>query len=442
MALADRDQLPIDSLIASMHLALVSNIFRPHIRGGYEMGCEQIARCLSSRGITTTVLTSRPCGQLSKWAPPEDLSVEYIFEPVFCYEDQSTPASNLFSLRRREAALAGVVASNVLQLATFLKRSTPDFVWVFNPLGLGPVGICETLLTSKIPFCFHFMDDIDGVIGDHQSTQFTLARWSYLKNHSSAISCSQLIRGKNERFGNYRTHTVIPNGVQAISNSSHRQPLQGALRLLYFGQLAEHKGILQTLNAHHALRRLRPDLAAHLYIAGGGDPAFVSRLKERIAALETAKHVTFLGRLEPQALRAEIATSQVAVMLLDRNEPFAYAPLEAAVSGLPVVIPSNTTTYEVLPPTYPLAVQDRSNAEEVAELISRFCDTHPKRVAIANHLSEHIAKHLDLDNAILPRYLNTLKKVGKLPSHTAHFSAQHVADTQYCSDTYASLFRY
>ena len=53
-----------------MKFTFISNIFAPHVRGGYELGSEPIARRLLQLGHEVTVLTSQATGVLEKTAPP------------------------------------------------------------------------------------------------------------------------------------------------------------------------------------------------------------------------------------------------------------------------------------------------------------------------------------------------------------------------------------
>ena len=70
-----------------MNFSLISNIFEPHVRGGYELGCQAIARRLKSLGHEVTVLTSQSPGVLEKTAVTNGVAVRRIFEPVFEYEE-------------------------------------------------------------------------------------------------------------------------------------------------------------------------------------------------------------------------------------------------------------------------------------------------------------------------------------------------------------------
>ena len=70
-----------------MKFTLISNIFEPHVRGGYELGCATIGQRLQSLGHEVAVLTSPSPGVLEKTAATSGLLVHRLFEPVFEYEE-------------------------------------------------------------------------------------------------------------------------------------------------------------------------------------------------------------------------------------------------------------------------------------------------------------------------------------------------------------------
>src|ERR1700680_2923955 len=101
-----------------MYFALLSNIFPPHVRGGYELGCQSIARSLVRLGHRVVVLTSASIGQLDRVHDKKDLRVSALFEPVFEYEDllnARLKGSNYWR-RRRDEAFGGVLVSNARAL--------------------------------------------------------------------------------------------------------------------------------------------------------------------------------------------------------------------------------------------------------------------------------------------------------------------------------------
>jgi glycosyltransferase involved in cell wall biosynthesis len=105
--------------------------------------------------------------------------------------------------------------------------------------------------------------------------------------------------------------------------------LGGAPVALFIGQLQDRKGILETLVAWRAVRRVIPD--ALLLVAGAG-----AREREvRSAAADPSRGVRYLSVLDDVA--TVLRAADVFVMP-SRNESFGNATVEAMACGLPVVV--------------------------------------------------------------------------------------------------------
>lgn len=90
-------------------------------------------------------------------------------------------------------------------------------------------------------------------------------------------------------------------------------------------RLAPEKGLERLLR----LWRDLPDVPLH--VVGGGEPAYVQRLREQAPV-----GVVFRGPIHPRALAAIYAEASLAVFAA-RGEEFGIAPLEAMASGLAVI---------------------------------------------------------------------------------------------------------
>lgn len=399
-----------------MYIALLSNIFPPHVRGGYELGCQSIARAFVRLGHRVVVLTSASVGQLNRMPGSEDVQICTIFEPVFEYEDllNARLIESRSWNRRRDEAFGGVLVSNALSLANFLAQSKPDVLWIFNPLGLGPIGIFEAALTQPVKCIIHLMDDVDGVIAEHQGSMFLEGRYRRLKGSISAISCSRRILYENEWSGSYRSHRVIHNGVDFDEISCRRESVvrpAGPCRFVYFGQVSEAKGLLHILRA----ASMASARSFSIDIIGRCDPCFEARLEQEIAALGLREKVSVLGFMAREEMISRLTDYDAAILLLSRNEPFGYAPLEAAAAGLPVILTSGVGIAECFPDDYPLMIHDRNNAADAASKID-WCVLNPGRLrALGLQLRDQLKVYCDFNSVVLPAYLRTIRTcpVGK-----------------------------
>jgi glycosyltransferase involved in cell wall biosynthesis len=392
-----------------MKILFISNIFTPHVRGGYELGCQTIANEYQKNGHEVSIATSRVFGKLYKSNLDHSLDVRQIFEPVLAYEESNNNLNNIYSKIIRNDALAGSINSNNLALVNFITQYQPEFVWLFNPLGLGPIGIVETLLSLKIPFCIHLMENIDGVIRDHQPYTHSYSKWARLKKESYAISCSSFISQINQHYTSYKVCKLIPNGVRfphinQYTNKITKNNLEKEFHIVYFGQVAVKKGILQSIRAVKQLKDQRPDLVIKFEIYGSGDPSFVESINNLITKLDIEKVVFLAGTVRQSDLFERIRDADLAIMLLSSDEPFAYAPIEATALGLPVVLPKNVSNASYFPDDYGLLIDNRDDFTEIANKISKHADTVKKRQLLSNQLFKKLKYKLDLEESILPSY--------------------------------------
>jgi glycogen(starch) synthase len=420
-----------------MYFALLSNIFPPHVRGGYELGCQSIARSLVRLGHRVVVLTSASIGQLDRVHDKKDLRVSALFEPVFEYEDllnARLKGSNYWR-RRRDEAFGGVLVSNARALARFLAESRPDVLWMFNPLGLGPIGIIEAALTQPLKCIIHLMDNVDAVIAEHQGSIFLEGRYRRLKSSVSAISCSRKILYNNEVSGRYRSHRVIHNGVNFDEIACRREttfPPEQPCRFVYFGQVSEQKGVLHMLRA--ASRATARSFT--IDIIGRGDSVFETQMYREIAALGLREIVNVLGFMPREELLSRLTDYDAAILLLSSHEPFGYAPLEAAAAGLPVILTSGVGIAECFPDDYPLLALDRNDAADVANKIDWCVMNRSCLRALGLGLRDELKVHCDFDSVVMPAYLRTIRAC---PISEGNFSIEGLLSSYMTSKLYHQL---
>ena len=393
-----------------MYFALLSNIFPPHVRGGYELGCQSIARALVRLGHRVVILTSASIGQLERAPHTSDLQVSALFEPIFEFEDSliARLSGSHAWRQRRDEAFSGVVVSNALALARFLADSRPDVLWIFNPVGLGPIGILEAALTQPLKCIIHLMDDVDGFVVQHQRSIFLEGRYGRLKSSISAISCSRKILYINEGSGGYRSHRVIYNGVDFDEIPCRREFLvrrEEPCRFVYFGQVSEAKGLLHMLRSASRVSAR----SFTIDIIGRPDSTFEMQLHREIATLGLREMVNVLGFMPREELLPRLTDYDAAILPLSYTEPFGYAPLEAAAAGLPVILTSGVGVAECFPQDYPLLIRDRENAADVASKMDWCVENRGGLRALGLRLRNDLKVHCDFNAVVMPAYFRTIQ---------------------------------
>lgn len=405
-----------------MRVMVVSNLFPPHVRGGYELGTLDVARAFVAAGHEVEVVTSAAVGVLRKTRPADGVTVRPIFGPVLAYEsDLAERLEHSVAWRRqRTDALGGMVPENIVALQVAIQRFRPDRVWVGNPLGLGPVGVLEAALSAAVPVVIHLMDDIDRYLLGYRRPLHWLPRVARLKRAMTAISCASHVRDMNSVVGSYGTHHVVLNGVDFAAASRLATPGQhdGPLRFVYFGQVEPMKGIGALIDAVDDAAAAPGTGPFTLDIIGPASASYARDLHADLAARGLNERVRLVGALDRTDLMARLPTYDAAVLLLKHEEPFGYAWLEAAAAGLPVLITRGRTVADALRDDYPLFVHDRDDRAAVAALLI-WCATHRHALSeIGAGLRRHLRAICDTVSAVHPRYLDILEHASAPPVAT------------------------
>jgi glycosyltransferase involved in cell wall biosynthesis len=396
-----------------MRVMVVSNIFPPHVRGGYELGMLEVARAFAAAGHEVEVVTSTAVGAQRRVRRATDIAAREVLAPVLAYEPDLADRLQDSAVWRhdRTDAFGGVIPANVVALAREIERFRPDRIWLGNPLGLGPVGIFETALSASVPVIVHLMDDIDRYLVGYRRPIHWLSRVARLKRGLTAVSCASHVRAMNSVVGEYGTHVVVPNGVDfaAFPTRPERRRHDGPLRFVYFGQVEPVKGIGQLIAGVAAFAASPEAPPFELDIIGPASASYAAELAADIASRHLDGRVRLVGRLEKPDLLARLAGYDAAVLLLKQEEPFAYVSIEAPAAGLPVVITRGSAVADAYPAHYPLFIDDRDDEASVAAAL-QWCAAHAAELpALGRDLRAHLLRACDTTTVVNPRYLAILE---------------------------------
>jgi glycogen(starch) synthase len=403
-----------------MKISIISNLYLPHVLGGYELGCAEIAERVAQAGHEVEVLTSRVVGRLHRLHERVGTArINRVFAPLFEYEKQPALHSSPEWHTRHARAQAGTIPENVSALLAQWKTFQPDVVWAFNIVGLGTLGILECLAYAGYPTVIHHMDFLDVPLSAHHAPPGRVAR---AKARLIAISCSEFTRTRNEELGTYGKHLVIPNGIHfpdtTPSPATSRTGNDGddTFRFICFGQITQEKGIVELLVAFRHLLAIRPGRKIHLTIQGPcHSPPFLDSLRTQILQDDLQETVTLAGPVPKEELLSGLSRYDAAVMLLNKHEAFGYAPLEASAAGLPVIFPRSSGAASFLPESDPLLLRERDNAQATAKTMARCVDNPAWAADHALRQREALMQVCDLEKAVLPAYLDVLHSLTPPP---------------------------
>jgi len=142
-------------------------------------------------------------------------------------------------------------------------------------------------------------------------------------------------------FPKERIH-VAPNILDQQFLIEHRSDFEPPYRLLYVGQLRQHKGVEDLINL---TAQLEPE-DYRLTIVGDG--AIRPKLEQLVKKQDVADMVTFTGYIDNKRLPEVYATHDLFVYLGKWDEPFGRVFLEALASGLPVVSSDVGNVWEII----------------------------------------------------------------------------------------------
>ncbi len=391
-----------------MKLLFVSNLFPPHVVGGYEIGCLMNASAAARAGHDVRVVTSTSFGSLVRQPQAHRLDVRPIFQPVLDYEQ----GTHFYRRPDHFAGVGGILPGNCAALAEAVRVWRPDAVWIHNPLGLGPVGILETAVASGAAVILHLMDDLDEDVGGAQKGFELAGRWAAAKARVHAIACSERVLRDNSRLGEFASAEVIPSGVDAAvvrgdaPAAGRRAPWRDGetVRMVSFGQITSKKGVQHVVAALGVLRSSM-GLDVELHLVGRCEAEFATELRGIAAAARCAAAVHWHGQRKQRDLHDLLATMHLAVLPLNEKEAFGYVAPEAALHGMCVAVGPAAGCVDVFPEDYPYVLPARDDPAAIAATVRRIIVDAEERKAWEARIAADVAAACDLDGVVMPRCL-------------------------------------
>jgi glycogen(starch) synthase len=345
-----------------MRILFLSNFFPPARPGGYTQWCHEVAERLAERGHTIGVLTSR-------------------------YERSKAPASeqNIYRLLHLEGDLAYYQPlhfftrwkkqhrENLVFLENTVKDFAPDliFVWGMWALSKALPALAEQLLPGRV--VYYLSDYWTSALDMHTTYwQAPAQRWpmqvpkrvlnkvamSMLAKEGQpdlklqhVICVSGRVRDLLVQAGLPIQHARIIHGgtdVERFRSVRARDYLSGSLKLLYAGQLVQHKGVHTAIEAMAKLVKGRGGGQIHLTLVGSGHPDYEAFLRDLVERKGLCDYVTFHGPVSKDEMPALLQQFDVLIFPSIYEEPLARMTQEAMVSGLVVVGTTTGGTKEIL----------------------------------------------------------------------------------------------
>jgi len=323
---------------AHMNILIMSNLYPPHILGGYEILCAQVVAYLQERGHTCHILTSDHGGASSDAQVTRTLKV---------YQDFDKSAPFLRRERVRTAKHNARVAEKVL------KQHTPDVVFVWSLLRLTP-SCAHVAQRMGFPTVFTFNDENISSFAFHKfafspkqaahclldllSPLITLRRLDFA--HTTCIS--KLLKNNLLAKGlPLESSEVIYQGIpiEQFPLKEKAGIRKTPTNILYAGQVHPYKGVHTIFEALAILEKEHKLGPCTLTIVGKGTEEYRQRLEGLAATLSLP--VLFKGLVPHASLPAIYREMDLFIFPSIWEEPFGLTHLEAMASGLPVISTAN-----------------------------------------------------------------------------------------------------
>jgi len=345
-----------------MRILFLSNFFPPARPGGYTQWCHEVAERLAERGHNVGVLTSRY--ELEK-APVGEQNIYRLFhlegdldyyEPIHFFTQ--------WKKQHRE---------NLACLENTVRDFAPDliFVWGMWSLSKALPALAERLLPGRVVY---YLSDYWPVALDMHTTYWQLParRWpiQLLKRVLSKVAMSMLakesqpdlklekvicvsnrVRDLLVEAGLPIEHACIIHGgtdIERFLDVRKRDYRSRPLKLLYAGQLVQHKGVHTAIEAMAKLVKELRTGQIHLTLVGSGHPDYEAVLRELVDTSGLSDYITFHGPVSKDEMPALLQQFDILIFPSIYEEPLARMTQEAMVSGLVVIGTTTGGTKEIL----------------------------------------------------------------------------------------------
>ena len=345
-----------------MRILFLSNFYPPARPGGYTQWCHEVAERLQARGHTIGVLTSNH--ELDKVSPGErDIYRILHLEGDLVYY-QPAQFFSRWKKQHRE---------NLRALERVVEEFEPDilFVWGMWSMSKALPALAEKLLPARVVY---FLSDYWPAAVDMHTAYWQLPaqRW-YMRWPKQVFSVMALSMLASEgqpvlRFDHaicvsarvrellveaglpVQQARVIHGGsdVSRFIGANVRDYSAGSLKLLYAGQLVQHKGVHTAIEAMAKLVNERGLDQISLTLVGSGRPDYEAHLRDLVDKEGLHKVVTFYGSASKDEMPAILQKFDVLIFPSIYEEPLARMTQEAMAAGLVVIGTTTGGTREIL----------------------------------------------------------------------------------------------
>lgn len=414
MHLPDREHAIgyIFRLITSMKILFLTNFFPPYHIGGYELGCKDVVLGLERFGHDVKVITStyglgriESGGRILRWLCSS-----------FGWDKQKLTSPVRWLIKE---------IINKRAFSRVIKGFAPDVVYIWNLAHISVSTVFQAQV-ANIPTCYF--------ISDNWLARLERDYWYHLwKERKGAVLTrfdGIILRPILRRLGLvYDRESLDLRYVHFVSQYlkqfalDHHQPVEKGCvihwsvdsehyafrdptgdmpsRLLYVGQIIEHKGVTTAVEAFDILHNKFGRKKATLTFAGKGIyPEYETQIRANVVSKGLNKFVKFLGQVPRDELISVYHDHDILILPSIWDEPFSITMLEAMSSGLAVIGTPTGGTSELLDDSRNALIFPKGDALACALQIERLLNDNELYKALVKNARQDIERDFQFDGMI------------------------------------------
>jgi len=394
-----------------LNILVISNFYPPHYIGGYELECQWVVEALRKSGHEVKVLTStygldypQNDEKVYRWLKA-DLNLKH----------------NGFIVRKINYIKKEINNQRAFKRIITLFR--PDVVYIWN---LACVSVSLAFMAQRIKLHVYYS------IAD-----YWLSLWKSAERHPSWNHL--LVKGIMHAFGllipgeymdlshvqfpsKYLKEAALRSGLNVtaaevihwgvdINSYSYKKVSGNPKRLLYIGQIVQHKGVHTAIIALKEITQRHGYESTTLNIIGGTIiPEYLTYVKNLVSSLGLEKNIHFTGFIAHEKLAPIYQNHDILIFPSIWDEPLGITILEAMASGLAVVSTATGGSCEILKEEVNALVFPKDDAAACAKQILRFLDNNELFESIRQNGRHTVEESFNINNTI-DKIENSLKRV-------------------------------
>jgi glycosyltransferase involved in cell wall biosynthesis len=329
-----------------LRILTITNVYPPHVLGGYEIACRNVVDGLRAREHNVEVLAGH--APLASYGDPPHVHrvlALRAFEPT---SPATKEVADAFTYECSASQYA-----NTATVLHHLRRFRPDIVYVWYIFGVGGLAILDLLEQTRSPWVMHLMDRVPALLldGIHPAAAALFARNNWrIFTGAHVIAMSQQLIDEVAELTGIRFDIqpeIIPGWVEADKlRQRTRYSEPGRLRFLAAGTVGSHKGTDIIVEACGELvAQGYADFTIDIFcLSGSGLEHWIALAAER----GVGEHIRWHRGVSQAELFALLPEYDSFLFPTQPREPFGFAPIEAAACGLVPIITRNAGVAERL----------------------------------------------------------------------------------------------